>query len=212
MGEAVAAGLELEAVYVEVGHEPPHAPGVPVVELDRGVVGRVATTVSPPPVLAVARRCDVALTALDGARFVVIVAGVADPGNLGTILRVAEAAGADAVVLTEGSVDPFNPKVVRSSAGALFHVPIAVDVAVGALAALGLPLVAAAATGGTPYDEAPLGPPIALVLGGEAHGVPDGLEVDGVVSIPHLGRAESLNVAMAAAVLCFEVARRLRTT
>ena len=115
------------------------------------------------------------------------------------------------MVLTPGSVDPFSPKVVRASAGALFHLPVVVDAAVERLGDLGLPLMATAATGGIPYDEAPLDPPVALVLGNEAHGLPEGLAVDGLVSIPHAGRAESLNVAMAAAVLCFEVARRVRT-
>ena len=126
-----------------------------------------------------------------------MAAGLADPGNVGTILRAAEAAGADGVVLA-GSVDVFNPKVVRASAGALFHVPVVVDVAPRpgrARASLW-----AAVAGWVPYDEAPSSGR-ALVLGSEAHGLPVGVPVDGIVSIPHAGRAESLNVAMAAAVL-----------
>jgi TrmH family RNA methyltransferase len=209
--EALAAGLQLEAIYVGPGAPAFAAGNVPVVEVGAGVIERVASTVTPQPVLAVATRCDVAIDAIAGsAVFVVVGAGLADPGNVGTVLRSAEAAGADAVVLTEGSVDAFNPKVVRASAGALFHVPVVVDVAVGALGRLGLPLLGAVATGGVPYDEAPLDVPFALVLGSEAHGLPDGLTVDGLVSIPHTGRAESLNVAMAATVLCFEAARRRR--
>lgn len=214
VAEAVAAGVELEAVYAAPSAAQAVAAfGVPVQVLAEGVLERVATTVAPQPMLAVARCPDVTLSTLGAARFVVVAAGLADPGNLGTVLRVAEAAGADGLVLTPGTVDPYSPKVVRASAGALFHLPVVVDVAAGELAfGLGLPLLATVATGGVPYDEAPLGPPVAIVLGNEAHGLPDDLPVDGVVSIPHAGRAESLNVAMAAAVVCFEVARRMRSS
>jgi TrmH family RNA methyltransferase len=211
LGEAVAAGVTIEAVFVEKGAPAVDAGGAPVFEVARGVIGRVATTVTPTPVLAVAPRRDVPLTAVaGGVTFAVVLAGLGDPGNVGTILRSAEAAGADAVVLTEGSVDVFNPKVVRAAAGALFHVPVVVDVPLGQLASLAVPLLGTVATGGVPYDAAPLDRPCALVLGSEAHGLPDGLALDGLVSIPHAGRAESLNVAMAATVLCFEVARRRR--
>ena len=133
---------------------------------------------------------------------------MADPGNLGTILRVAEAAGAARVVLTAGSVDPFNPKVVRASAGALFHLPVVVDAALGPRRRSACRCWRTAATGGVPYDEAaarPAARPRARQRGPRAA---RGAGVDGLVSIPHVGRAESLNVAMAAAVLCFEVARR----
>lgn len=210
--EALAAGLAIEAVYAAPG-----APGdlldaaVPVVHLAEGVAERVASTVSPQPVLAVAACCDVPLEAVRGATVVVVCDRLADPGNLGTILRTAEAAGVDAVVLTPGAVDPFNPKVVRASAGALFHVPVVVDTPLDAVRReLALPLHGTAATGGVPYTEAPLDRPCALVLGNEASGLDDTTlaTLDGLVTIPHAGRAESLNVAMAAAVLCFEVARR----
>ncbi len=176
-----------------------------------GVVATVASTVTSQPILAVARCCDVSLAAVAGSvTFAVIGVQLADPGNLGTILRTAEAAGAGAVVLTEGSVDPFNPKVVRAAAGALGRVPIVVDVALADLGALGLPVLGAVARGGVPYDEVPLSAPVALAFGSEAHGLPAGLALYGLVSIPHVGRSESLNVAMAAAVLCFEVARQRR--
>jgi TrmH family RNA methyltransferase len=211
LSEAVAAGVPVEAVFVEAGASVPDSGGAPVHEVAPGVIGRVASTVTPQPVLAVASRCDVALDAVAGAvSFAVVLAGLADPGNVGTILRSAEAAGADAVVLTEGSVDVFNPKVVRAAAGALFRIPVVVDVPVSSLADVGLPLLGAVATGGVPYDEAPLDRPCALVLGSEAHGLAADLVLDGLVSIPHAGRAESLNVAMAATVLCFEVARHRR--
>jgi TrmH family RNA methyltransferase len=211
VAEAVATGLELEAVFVAHGGHVPADVDAPIYELAPGVLERVASTVTPQPVIAVARTCDVAIEALAGSStFVVVCAGLADPGNAGTILRSAEAAGADAVVFTAGSVDVFNPKVVRAAAGALFHVPVVIDVPPGDLTALRLPLLGAIPTGGVPYDRAPLDEPCALVLGSEAHGLPADLAVDGLVSIPHVGRAESLNVAMAATVLCFEAARRRR--
>jgi RNA methyltransferase, TrmH family len=116
------------------------------------------------------------------------------------------------VLFTEGSVDVSNPKSVRSSAGAVFHVPVATDVSLAALRTdLGLPLLGTAAVGGTAYDRADLRAPVAVVLGNEAHGMPADLPLDGLLTIPHAGRAESLNVAMAASVLCFEVARQRRT-
>jgi TrmH family RNA methyltransferase len=201
-------------VFVGPGGPPVDACGAPVFELAPGVIERVASTVSPQPVLAVVRRInvglDVAARAVAGGGYVVVAAGLGDPGNLGTILRSAEAAGAAAVVLTEGTVDAFNPKVVRASAGALFHVPVVADVALAQLRALAVPLVGAVAAGGIPYDEAPLDDACALVLGSEAHGLPAEVTLDALVTIPHRGRAESLNVAMAATVLCFEAARRRR--
>jgi RNA methyltransferase, TrmH family len=214
LAEAVAAGAAIEAVFVAPGAPPVDARGAPVFELAPGVVERVASTSTPQPVLAVVRRPDVtfhrAARVVETGEFVVVAVGLADPGNVGTILRSADAAGAAAVVLTEGTVDLFNPKVVRASAGALFHVPLVVDVPIADLHSLGVPLLGAVATGGIPYDEAPLGDDCALVLGSEAHGLPAALRLDGLVTIPHRGRAESLNVAMAATVLCFEAARRRR--
>jgi RNA methyltransferase, TrmH family len=207
VGEAVAAGWELEAVFVAAGTAPPNG-DAPVFELAPGVLERVATTQHPQPVLGVVRRRQLTLAGFRPASFALVLAGVADPGNGGTILRSAEAAGVDCVVTTVGSVDLANPKVVRASAGALFHVPVVEGVAPSALRELGLPLLGTVAHGGVRYTDAPLAEPVALVLGNETHGLADDLPLDGLVSVPHRGRAESLNVAMAATVLCFEVARQ----
>jgi len=205
LGEALAAGFVVEAVFVAPGVEVVVPAAVPVHRLADGVVGRVTDVEAPQGVLAVVEMAD--RTVPDQADFVVVGAGVADPGNAGTIVRSAEAAGADAVVFTAGSVDPYNPKCVRASAGALFHIPVVTGIEP---AALGLRLVAASSRGGRDYRDADLTGPLALVVGNEAHGLPEGLEADEVVTIPHRGRAESLNVAMAATVLCFEVARQRR--
>ena len=206
VAEALAAGVDVEDVFVD---EERAGAFVGEVLVRAGVLARVGSTETPQPVLAVARMRPASVADLAGATFVLVAAGVADPGNLGTMLRSAEAAGADALVTTAGSVDPWNPKCVRASAGALFHVRVVVDASPADLRALGLPLVGTAATGGQPYGQpGALARPLALVLGSEAHGVPADLPLDRLVTIPHVGRSESLNVAMAAAVLCFETARQ----
>ncbi|WP_103064007.1 TrmH family RNA methyltransferase [Actinomyces qiguomingii] len=154
-------------------------------------------------------------TALSGARLVAVLTEAQDPGNAGTIIRAADAAGADAVVLVKGGVDPTNPKVVRATAGSLFHLPVLAGVtleeAVHALRAAGLRLLAADGHGTVSlFDaEAGLGEPSAWLLGNEARGLaPAALDVaDTVVSIPIYGMAESLNVASAAAICLYASAR-----
>jgi TrmH family RNA methyltransferase len=128
-------------------------------------------------------------------------------------MRVAAAAGADAVVYSAGSVDPFNPKTVRASAGSVFHLPVVESAApsdvLESMGRLGLRRWAAVSTGGVPYTEIDGASPLALVLGNEASGLPADVahHVDDGVTIPMRSGAESLNVSTAAAVLCFEVAR-----
>ena len=112
-------------------------------------------------------------------------------------------------MLTPGSVDPFNPKVVRASAGSLFRVPV-VTATLDALRAAGLRVLATSSHHGIVYTDADLTGPVAMVVGNEAHGVADDEPVDGWLTIPQAGAAESLNVAMAATVLAFEVARQRR--
>ena len=170
---------------------------------------RVATTERPQPNIAIVRARPGDTAVLDADRscdLVVVADGLSDPGNLGTILRSAEAAGVDAVVLTPGSVDPLNPKAVRASAGALFHVPV-VEATLDDVRAAGLTLVGTSSHQGVRHTEAEWTGRVALVLGNEAHGLADDADVDRWVRIEHQGRAESLNVAMAATVIVFEAAR-----
>lgn len=217
LAEAVAAGAPLESVYVtEDSTVDLTGVDVPVRVLQRGVLERVADTVTPQSVLAVCRSLDVPLADVLSSTFVVVCVDLQDPGNAGTILRSAEAAGAGAVVLAGASVDPFNPKAVRASAGSLFHVPVvrggdAVEVLVH-LGERGLRRLGTVARDGESLDDADLTGSIALVLGNEAHGLPPEVDacLDGHLSIPMVGRSESLNVGMATAVLCFEVARQRR--
>lgn len=149
-------------------------------------------------------------------RCVVVLDRVADPGNAGTIIRTCDALGVAAVILTEGSVDPHNGKCVRSTAGSIFHIPIATDVPVGTLLpeldAAGLLIVAADAGGsvhlGTMGAEAVLNGPVAWVFGNEAHGVHSDFlaAAHETIAIDMAGRAESLNMASAAAICLYATA------
>ena len=183
-------------------------------------------------VVAVAEIAQPALTSvLDASpRLVAVLAEVRDPGNAGAVIRVADAAGADAVVLTEASVDPHNPKVVRSSAGSLFHLPVLTGLSlpgvVATLRAAGLQVLAADAAGENDLDDlidtaaaaerSPglpgLARPTAWVFGNEARGLGDADRdlADAVVRIPIHGRAESLNLATAAALCLYASARAQR--
>jgi TrmH family RNA methyltransferase len=180
----------------------------PAFELADGVLERVATTERPQPNLAVVQM-PTASVPLRDLSFIVVADQLNDPGNLGTILRSCEAAGVEAVVLTPGSVDPFNPKVVRASAGALFHVPVAAA-ALEEVRGAGFRAVGSSSHRGQRHTDADWSDRIALVLGSEAHGLPGDVAVDEWVRIEHQGRAESLNVAMAATVLVFEAAAHRR--
>jgi TrmH family RNA methyltransferase len=219
VGDALDAGTALECVFVAAGAAPPvatraAASGVAVFDLAPGVLERVAGTVTPQPVLAVAPALDVDLEELRGVSLVVVCVDVRDPGNLGTILRTAEASGVGGIICCDGTVDVYNPKCVRASAGSLFHTRIVARgdplKVLGALGDWGLRRLGTRPHGGEPYHRADLAAPTALVLGNEAHGLPGaaGEALDGWVTIPMAGRAESLNVGMAAAVLCFEAARQ----
>lgn len=236
LSEALDAGAAVEGVYVVDGvqHlvlERSLAAGIRVFDMAPGVLERIADTVTPQPILAVVAMTattldDVIDAALATGGFVVVGVDLRDPGNAGTVIRSAEASGAAGVVLCDGSVEATNPKTVRASAGALFHVPVVSGGSALAvlerLGAAGVRLWATAAPPRDPgdddraavaYDAATLTEPCALVVGNEAHGLPPDVEraVDGFLTIPMAGRTESLNVGMATAVLCFECARQRRT-
>jgi RNA methyltransferase, TrmH family len=192
------------------------ARGIRVFPLESGVLERVADTVTPQAVLGVVGAIDVPLAALGATDLVVVLEDVRDPGNVGAIVRSADAAGADGVICLAGTSDLYNPKVVRASAGSIFHLPIVTEVAAGdlltELGARGCALLATVASGGFDYALGSWPPAVALVLGNEANGVSPALQraCGGAISIPIAGAAESLNVAMASTVLLFEAARRRR--
>lgn len=189
--------------------------GAEVVPVAEPVLASVAGTVTPQGLVGIADLPEPDLAAaLDGAALVVICWEIRDPGNAGTVVRTADAAGADAVVLAGDCVDPRNAKAVRASAGSLFHLPVVSEcdwsAVVGACRARGLRLVAADAAGAAVHTELDLTAPTALVFGNEARGL-DGkvaADCDVVARVPIAGRAESLNLAATVAVMAFEAARQ----
>ena len=218
----VAAGWRSSASVTEVVERADRA-GLAVFELGPGIMERVADTASPQSVCAVVEVVDVGLDELlsrsgpsSKRGMVLVCVDVRDPGNLGAVLRIAGATSVSGVVCCAGTVDPFNPKVVRASAGALFRVPLVTDVmpaeALERLAAHGYRCWATVPRGGTNYEVANLDGPTALVLGNEGAGLPAEVvdRLDGSLTIPMADGTESLNVAMTAAVLCFDMLRRRR--
>lgn len=180
----------------------------------------LSETVSPQGIVAVCDTVTVDLSrALDGEPFLVAVfVDIADPGNAGTVLRVADAAGADAVVFAGDCVDVHNGKCVRASTGSLFHLPVAAEPDVGrvlaACRASGLTTVAAHGYADTDLTAAPgMDRPTAWLFGNEAHGLPDDVRAtaDLAVRVPLYGKAESLNLATAAAVCLYTSAVRRRS-
>lgn len=190
--------------------------------LDRGglavtsqVIAALTDTSTPQGVVAVAEERAIEAEAIDGD-LVVVLADVRDPGNAGTLLRSAVAAGSSGVVFAKGSVDPFNPKTVRATAGLLFRVPLVHDVALedalGLLKARGFFVVGADAGANVAPEDVDLTQSVALVLGNESWGIEAGAQplLDEIVGIPMPGPAESLNVGIAGSILLFEAIRQRR--
>lgn len=211
IAEAIGANWRIESQFLAPGGIRVFGTESDVYQLADGVMERVATTTTPQPVIAIAERRVTTLALLPQTGWIVVADRVSDPGNLGTILRSAEAAGACAVVLTNETVEAFNPKVVRSSAGALFYVPVVEGVELDDVRRAGYRLVGTSShdqPGTIDYTKADLSSRVAVVVGNEARGMSLDVAVDQWVTIPHAGRGESLNVAMAATLVCFEVAKQ----
>jgi TrmH family RNA methyltransferase len=222
--KAVEGALSVEGCVVEV-FATPHAAeqyadllGAHVTLVDDRALASLSDSVSPAGVVAVCRHLDAPIEHVVTAspRLLVICADVRDPGNAGTVIRTADAAGADGVVLAGHSVDAYNPKTVRASVGSLFHLPVAVEpdpaVAVRTAQQRGLTVLAADGAGEVDLFDADLSGPTAWLFGNEAWGLPEELAAlaDHRVSIPIHGRAESLNLSTAAAVCLYASARAHR--
>jgi RNA methyltransferase, TrmH family len=191
------------------------AAGLSIREVSHEVLAAMCDTLVPQGVLAVCRPIDVHLDAVlaERPRLLVILTNVRDPGNAGTVIRGADAAGADAVLLSDSSVDIYNPKVVRSSVGSLFHLPIVTGVPIAVLLdrvrAAGLALLAADGCGDEVLDDLDddlFARPHAWVMGNEAWGLEPDVRAacDTVVRVPIYGKAESLNLAMAATICLYK--------
>jgi TrmH family RNA methyltransferase len=229
VGEALAAGGVVTQLFVTAAAQARYADlvglaagqGADVHAVSGEVMTELAQTITPQGVLAVCRFVDVRLDQLSAGSprlaLAVVLANVRDPGNAGTVLRTADAAGAGGVVFAGSSVDPYNSKCVRASAGSLFHLPVVtgppVADAVRALRDRGLRVLAADGGAGTTLDDLQsagrLSQPTAWLFGNEAWGLPsDVLHLaDDAVAVPIYGRAESLNLAAAAAVCLYASAR-----
>ena len=233
---AVGAAVELfveESARERRGEEMDSARmgGLPVHLVEESAFSTLVSAQTPQGIVALctwnpgtlAELIDVASADVDAPTGQVIVAHeMADPGNAGALIRVADAVGARAVALSDRSVDPTNPKCVRASAGSLFHLPVVpAGGTLDALAELRAGGYRTLAADVTPESidlfaaerEGLVAGPVAWVFGNEAHGLPDGVlaAVDHVVRIPILGRAESLNLATAAAVCLYATARSARS-
>jgi len=219
--KAVEGALSVPGCVVEVFATPQGAErytdlldGVPTTLVDERAMAGLSDSVTPAGVVALCHFLPEP-GGLAGARLVALCADVRDPGNAGTVIRCADAAGADAVVLAGDSVDAYNPKTVRASVGSLFHLPVHVKrdpaAAVAAAQAAGLTVLAADMDGESLFDT-DLSGPTAWLFGNEAWGLPAELRAlaDRVVSIPIYGRAESLNLSTAAAVCLYASARAQR--
>ncbi len=228
---ALDAGVPVESVYLSPAGDGDRAAqevcrradaaGVRIFPLATGVIERVADTVTPQPVLAVLPMLEEPPAGTPPwqagpGSLVVVLVDVRDPGNAGTVLRAADASGTQAVVFAADSVDPYNPKTVRASAGSLFHVPFAVRHDPGEVAAdlgaAGFRTLAAVVRDGDDYAGVDWSVASTLFLGNESAGLHPELAaaLDGAIAIPMAGRAESLNVGVASAVFCFEAFRQRR--
>ena len=231
VAEAFHCGAQVTDLFVTVPARTRHGDlvaaiataGIPVHVVSGEVMDELAQTVTPQGLLAVCGFVDVPLAEVARAKpaLVALLANVRDPGNAGTVLRTADAAAAHAVVFADASVDPYNGKCVRASAGSLFHLPVVagtrLEEAVVTLREAGLRIVAADGRAGRSLDDpevqARLAGPTAWMFGNEAWGLPPELVAlaDEPVAVPIYGRAESLNLAAAAAVCLYASAGAQRT-
>ncbi len=227
LDEALDATWPIECIYVLDGADHPVLyraadEGIPIVLIDQGALDSVSGTVSPQPILATASLIGASLNILrdplQAGGFVIVGVEIQDPGNVGTMIRTAEAAGACGIVFTKGSADVTNPKVVRSAAGSLFHLPIVVDSDASPLLTQlhdwGIVSWASAMLGEgvVLFDQADLTSGCALLMGNEASGLSPEVVVScsRSITIPMAGNTESLNVGIATGVLAFEAARQRR--
>jgi TrmH family RNA methyltransferase len=187
---------------------------VDVHEVSPDVMGKLTSTVTPQGIVGVSPFLDVASATLRDVGCIAVLNEVRDPGNAGTVLRSADAAGAGGVVFTASSVDAYNPKTVRSSAGSIYHLPIVRGETTSAVLQgsrdRGMRIIAMDGQGDEDLYATDLSEPTAFVFGNEAHGLPEDVlaMADATVRVPHQGKAESLNLAAAATVCLFEWARR----
>ena len=194
------------------------ARGVRVMTLAPGVLDKISDTQSPQPVIASVRFEPVLLRTVSPTGLVVVLSNVRDPGNAGSVVRAAHAAGATSVVFCGDCVDPYNPKTIRATAGSIFHISVVVTESLESVAQWfhqnSGRLVATVARDGSDVYAYDLTGDVAIVLGNESQGLsdPDVALCDGAVTIPMNSSIESLNVAVASGVVLFESRRQRRNS
>jgi TrmH family RNA methyltransferase len=231
IAELLAAGADLDELYVDLDQwaqvddrsplrsvvRDADAAGVPVWGLTSSVFASVSDTATPQGALALAIRSVVPVRSvadLDGP--VLVLVDISDPGNAGTLVRAAEAAGCAGVVFAGSSTDPFGPKAVRAAAGSIVRLPVSEDAEVSTvldeLRSTGRTLVATVVDGGAAPEATDLSVPVAILIGSEAHGLASEViaACSATITIPMQSAVESINAAMAGAVVLFEVARQRR--
>jgi TrmH family RNA methyltransferase len=222
LDEALRAGLRVACVFAAQGAEPlldglPLPPEAEILLLPRELLNSALTTETPQPVAALVEppkwTWEDVFADHAKAPLLIVLAGLQDPGNVGTILRSAEAFGASAVLSLTGTVSTWNPKAVRASAGSLFRLPLLIVETENCFARLrqeGVRILTTAVEGAEAAGRIDLAGPVALLIGNEGNGVPEELaaKADGAVTIPCPGPVESLNAAIAASVLLYEASRQ----
>jgi TrmH family RNA methyltransferase len=224
VAEAMRATLRLDSIFVGGGspatqYESEEAiADIDVFLVPEHYLESILITESPQPIAALVEPPDWTWAHMFGAGkrttpLILVLAGIQDPGNLGTMIRSAEAFGADGVICLPGTVNAWNPKAVRASAGSIFRVPllqVSEEEAIVELREAGLRLLTATVQGAQPADLVDLAEPVALIIGNEGNGVPVELaaKTHGAITIPCPGPVESLNAAVAASVLLYEAARQ----
>ncbi len=223
LGMAVRAGVQIREIFASeefINNNELQAmlkkTTAPVFEVSPHILQKIADTETPQGIVAVAGYKEpwrLATLHLTEIPLLVVLDAIQDPGNLGTIIRTADAAGADAVILMPGSCDAFMPKVIRATAGSMFNLPLVYaepDMLADWLRQKGIRLAVTAAKAEMTIYEADLGSPLAIAFGNEARGISNelGKAADQAFSIPIHGRAESLNVAGAAAICLYEAVRQ----
>jgi TrmH family RNA methyltransferase len=223
VGEARRAGVPIRCIFAAQGTEQELErlalpAGTEVLLMARALLNSALATESPQPIAALVEPPDWTWSQLlarrgKSAGLVLVLAELQDPGNLGTIVRSAEAFGADGVLCLPGTVSPWNPKAIRASAGSVFRVPVLAGKTKESIERLresGLKTYAAMANAARPVDLANLVKPVALMIGNEGSGVSEELVsmADGAITIPCPGPVESLNAAVAASLLLYEASRQ----
>jgi len=219
--EALASsnGPQIETLYLTANgrskiEEIADVSGFNTFDVSDEVMKEMSETITPQGILAICKipRNDLNGLALNGSRKFIYLSEVQDPGNAGTILRSADAFGMDAVITSPGSVDMYSPKVVRSTSGSLWHIPVFESVAIETVLALGVSAFSLGALGSKSLNQYQISGDTLAVFGNEARGLSTGQKLDSidVVSIPMPGNAESLNLSAAASIVMYHLSNMTR--